>query len=108
MSKLIFQVVLDDYSRMVWVSKLKDKSETLLSWTTLQRRLENEKQPRKVAAIARDNDPVYSGHNWRDYAADNGIVLEPNGPYRKETAIERLMQTLGGGCACFHAPWQCS
>ena len=29
MSKLIFQVVLDDYSRMLWVSKLADKSETL-------------------------------------------------------------------------------
>jgi hypothetical protein len=97
MSKLIFQVVLDDHTRMCWVSRLKDKSETLSSFITLQRRLENEKHPRKVAAIARDNDPAYSGHQWVDYASDHGIQLEPNGPYRKETPIERAMQTIGGG-----------
>ena len=51
MSKLVFQVYLDDRSRRLWATRLKDKGETLKAWIPLQRQLENDKQPRTVAAI---------------------------------------------------------
>ena len=71
MSKLVFQVYLDDHSRRLWVTRLKDKGDTLKAWIPLQRQLQNDKQPRVVAVISRDNDPVYTGNNWKTYAADH-------------------------------------
>ena len=75
MSKLVFHVVLDDYSKMLWVDELPDKTKTLNSFITLQLKLENDKQPRKVAAIARDNDAYYRSNAWKDYANEHGIQL---------------------------------
>ena len=89
MSKLVFQVYLDDHSRRLWATRLKDTGETLKAWIPLQRQLENDKQPRTVvAAISRDNDPVYTGQNWTTYAEDHGIELEYYGPYHKESPMK--------------------
>ena len=96
MSNLVFQAYKDDHSRRIWVHKLKDKSETLTAFIPLQRQLENEVHPRKLGAVARDNDRCYTGQNWKVYAAEHGIELEFYGPHRKETPMERAMQSLGG------------
>ena len=96
MSNLVFQAYMDDHSRRIWVHKLKDKSETLTAFIPLQRQLENEVHPRKLGAVARDNDRCYTGQNWKVYAAEHGIELEFYGPHRKETPMERAMQSLGG------------
>jgi hypothetical protein len=101
MSKLVFQVYLDDYSKRLWSDKLKDKSATLVAWMALQLKLENDKYPLKVAVITRDNDPVYKAHYWSVYAKEHGVEQESYGPYRKESPMERAIQTVGGSARAF-------
>ena len=80
--KVIALIVVDDYSRYTWVKLLKDRTEVLEAFMTLKKQLENEKAPRKVAAVRTDGAREFVvDRRFKDYLEKEGIVHQVSAPY---------------------------
>ena len=100
-SELVYQLYIDDHSRRHFIDQLDTKAETLPRFKVLKKKMENDKAPLKVAFQRCDAESIYNSKAWIEFREEEGIEYEPNGPYRKESVIERGMQTVGNGARAF-------
>lgn len=96
-SRLIWQMYVDDKSRKIFGDKLTQKNDALQACAALERKLENERSPLRIAIHTTDDEPLYDAAQWKNYRAKKGIQHETNGPYRKESVLERAARTVGEG-----------
>jgi transposase InsO family protein len=73
-------VIIDDYSRFIWVFFLQDKSETQKVLKKFLRRAQNEFDA-KVKKIRSDNDTEFKNTQVEDFLDEEGIKHEFLAPY---------------------------
>jgi transposase InsO family protein len=73
-------VIIDDYSRFIWVFFLQDKSETQKVLKKFLRRAQNEFDA-KVKKIRSDNDTEFKNTQVEDFLDEEGIKYEFLAPY---------------------------
>ena len=69
----------------------------MLAFPNLKRRLENEKQPLKMAAVRTDSEPLWAtSEQWKAMLEREGLRPEQSAPYRQgqNGVVERLMRTI--------------
>ena len=96
-TRVCWQLIVDDCTRRHFVVKLNGKDEALQTFKEVVLKLENDRAPLKLAYHRTDDEKVYNTEAWKQYRKQNGIEHEPNGPYRKESVIERAARTVGEG-----------
>jgi transposase InsO family protein len=73
-------VIIDDYSRFIWVFYLQDKSETQDVLKKFLKRAQNEFDV-KVKKIRSDNDTEFKNTQIEDYLDEEGIKHDFSPPY---------------------------
>ena len=68
-------LVIDDYSRLTWVSFLKEKSEAFAKFKVFKALNEN-KSGRKIKAIRSDRGGEFSSRHFKDFCDEQGIRRE--------------------------------
>ena len=68
-------LVVDDFSRMIWVSFLKEKSEAFAKFKVFKALTENQ-TGRKVKAIRSDRGGEFSSKQFKDFCDEHGIKKE--------------------------------
>ena len=67
-----FMLVIDDYSRMIWVAFLKEKSEAFAKFKIFKALTENQ-TGRKVKAIRSDRGGEFSSKQFKEFCDEHGI-----------------------------------
>ena len=98
-SGLKMQCTVDDRTRKSWLQEMQSKDQTLVTFQSLQRQLENDKAPYKVAVHHSDSEGVYNSTPWREYREAAGIVHEPSTPFRHggNGVVENRIKAIGYG-----------
>jgi hypothetical protein len=88
-------VIIDDYSRFIWVFFLQDKSETQEVLKKFLRRVQNEFDA-KVKKIRSDNDTEFKNTQVEDFLDEGGIKHEFLAPYtpQQNGVAEKKNRTL--------------
>ena len=81
-----FMLVIDDYSRMIWVAFLKEKSEAFAKFKIFKALTKNQ-TGRKVKAIKSDRGGEFSSKQFKEFCDEHGI--------KKEYTIEGTPQQNG-------------
>jgi hypothetical protein len=93
----MFQVYIDDCSRVGYLDILKQKSEVFSKWVELKRFLDNKHAPYKLAYFRTDNEFVYTSDDWIAHCKAEGVEHEFCPRYRHELngVAERAILTIG-------------
>ena len=96
-SQFVFQLFVDDHTRVSYLEVIDDKSCALDSWTRLKAHQEIKCYPLKFAIIRTDSEPLYHTPLWDAHVADNDMDHEASSRYRHDQhgVAERTMQTIG-------------
>ncbi|KAJ0879369.1 putative RNA-directed DNA polymerase [Helianthus annuus] len=88
-------VVIDDYSRFLWVSFLKSKDETYDSLMALFKKVENLYQ-RRIKRLRSDNGIEFKNNKKEEFCEERGILHEFSAPYtpQQNGVAERKNRTL--------------
>jgi transposase InsO family protein len=88
-------VIVDDYSRFIWVLFLQDKYETQGTFKRLLKWAQNEFEL-KVKKIRSDNGSEFKNLQVEEYIGEEGIKQEFSAPYtpQQNDAVERKNRTL--------------
>ena len=70
-----FMLVIDDYSRLIWVAFLKEKSEAFAKFKIFKALTENQTR-RKVKAIRLDRGGEFSSKQFKQFCDEHGIKKE--------------------------------
>jgi transposase InsO family protein len=97
-------VVVDDYSRYVWVFFLEEKGETFGFVRDLVLRLRNERHGDAIRAILSDNGSEFRNSRFETFCHDLGLEHQFSSPYtppqhgvverKKESCVSRLGRCL--------------
>ena len=68
-------LVIDDYSRMIWVAFLKEKSKAFSKFKIFKALTENQ-TGRKVKAIRSDRGGEFSSKQFKEFCDEHGIKKE--------------------------------
>jgi hypothetical protein len=90
-------VVVDDYSRYVWVFFLEDKGETFGFVRDLVMRLRNERHGDAIRAIRSDNGSEFRNSHFESFCHDLGLEHQFSSPYTPPRMVLRKGRT--GPCA---------
>ncbi len=90
-----FMLVIDDYSRMIWVAFLKEKSEAFAKFKIFKALTEN-LTGRKVKAIRSDRGGEFSSKQFKDFCDEHGIKKEYTiaGTPQQNGVVERHNRTV--------------
>jgi transposase InsO family protein len=94
--EVVVLVVVDDYSRYVWVFFLEDKGETFGFVRDLVLRLRNERQGDAIRAIRSDNGSEFRNSRFETFCHDLGLQHRFSSPYTppQNGVVERKNRTL--------------
>jgi transposase InsO family protein len=93
--KRYFLLVVDDYSRYMWIALLSTKDETLDALTKIQVAAEAERDL-KLKAIRTDRGGEFTSNSFASYCEDRGIKHFLTAPYtpQQNGVVERRNQTV--------------
>lgn len=96
-----FLILVDDYSRMVFVYFLKAKSESFKCFKEFRAMVENQKC-RKIQFFRTDNGLEFCSHEFETYLKEAGIVHQKSNPYTAEQngLAERTIRTVVERARC--------
>ena len=112
-SSYMFQLYVDDYSRVSYFDVITTKTDVLPKWVDLKAHLENNFQPWKFAFIKTDSESIYHTPAWEEHCKYHGMVHEVSSPHKHGQlgVAERAMQTVGTSFRCMmitgNAPERC-
>jgi hypothetical protein len=94
--KWYFLVVVDNYSRYVWLFFLEDKGETFGFVRDLVLRLRNERHGDAIRAIRSDNGSEFKNSRFETFCHDLGLEHQLSSPYTppRNGVVERKNRTL--------------
>lgn len=90
-----FLLVVDDFSRYMWVKMLKSKCEAFVAFKKIQARAESEVDV-KLRALRTDRGGEFTSTIFEEYCDEKGIVRYLTAPYspQQNGVIERRNQTV--------------
>lgn len=93
-NKYIFLLV-DDYSRVMWVYLLKNKHETFDAFKKFRALVENE-PGKKVKTFRTDNEGEFTSNEFTKYCEEAGITRHFSAPYspQQNGVVERRNRTM--------------
>jgi hypothetical protein len=93
----VFQLCVDDYTRVSHLQMLNGKDEALAKWIALKNHLETANYPSKFAFVKTDSEPIYTTPAWDAHTAEENMEHELSNRYRHDQhgVVERAMQTIG-------------
>ena len=96
-SQFVFQLFIDDHTRVSYLDVIDDKSCALDSWTTLKAHQEIKCYPLKFAIIRTDAERLYHTPDWEAHVTENDMDHEASSGYRHDQhgVAESNMQTIG-------------
>lgn len=107
-STIIWLIVLDEFTDRIYTSELTGKDKALDKLITLKRQEEVRLYPLRLAYFRSDEDTVFrTSATAKNFFESEGVVVEENGPYRKESKIERTARTVGRRARA-SLLWKCS
>ena len=92
-NSLIWQLLADDKSRVLFIQFMARRAEAIDRFLQFKQQIEAEKVPLRVAWFVTDSDSTYTSAEAQRKLADHGVQHRTYGPHRKESVIERAMQT---------------
>ena len=78
-----FMIFFDDFTRMMWVSFLKEKSEAFEKFNIFKNRLENESRV-KIKSLRSDRGRKFTSREFNIYCEEHGITRHLSLPYSLE------------------------
>lgn len=90
-----FLLLIDDFSRMMWVSMLKRKSDALDSFKKFKALAETEKNS-QIGCLRTDQGGEFTSNSFSDFCEENGIRRQFSSPYspQQNGVVERRNQTI--------------
>jgi hypothetical protein len=97
-----FQLAVDDFTRVSYLSVLDSKSDVLSSWTDLKTHLEKRHAPWAFAIVKTDSEPIYTTPAWADHCKAEGLEREFSSRYRHDGngVVEAAIRNVGVPFRC--------
>ena len=94
---VVFQLYVDDYTRVSYLDPLKGKHEAFEKFVLLHKHLKNKNFLYKLVYVRTDDEFVYSSDAWIQFCQEEGVEHEFGPKYRHDLmgVIERAIQTVG-------------
>ncbi|CAH9140422.1 unnamed protein product [Cuscuta epithymum] len=90
-----FMLLVDDYSRFMWIYLLKSKDEAFGAFKTFKRLAENEVE-KKLKCFRTDRGGEFTSFEFKKFCEDEGVVRHLTAPYspQQNGVVERRNQTV--------------
>ena len=88
-------LLIDDYSRLMWVAFLKEKSDVFQHFKSLKNLVESESEE-KVKCFRTDKGGEFNSEEFKVYCEENGIKRHLTAPYspQQNGVVERKNRTI--------------